>query len=87
MRVSQDNPIPGTLLVSVAVVLTLRVPWKIRRRIYRLVAAIEYSKDDVLGADVLVNPDIVLIDVVSPGGKLVVVGESWSGRALGWDID
>lgn len=33
------------------------------------------AKDDVFSADVLVNPDIVLIDIVSPGGKLIVVGE------------
>ena len=69
MRVAQDNRIPWTLFGPVPIILTLCIPWQDRRHKYCFVAVVVYAEDDVLAADVLVDADIVLIDVVSPGGN------------------
>src|ERR1700722_3856224 len=76
MSVAQDDRITGTLFGSICIDLTLCYPGKRRRHKYRFVAVVVDGKQDVLATDVLVDPNIVLIDVVAPGGKLVVVGKA-----------
>ena len=84
MRVTQDNRIPRTLFGSIPINLTLCIPWQGRRQKYRFVAVVVDTENDVLAADVFVDSNIILIDVVSPSGKLVVVGKGGpAGRGVG----
>src|SRR5580704_35756 len=80
MCITQDNPVPGSLLVSISINLTLGKSRQGRRREYRFVAVAVNAEEGVSAADVFVDANVKLIEVISSGGKLEIVGKARATR-------